>query len=70
VHEEDVTNAAITQRHDEQEKRLVAVERKRDEYKQLYVALMARCRKLEMGLLGSKAERCPPTLSFRSVCCR
>jgi len=31
----------------------------RDEYKKLYLLLLEKCKKLEAGLLGQKAERLP-----------
>jgi transposase len=34
--------------------------RERDEYHALYLKLLEQCRKLELGLLGQKAERLPP----------
>lgn len=34
-------------------------ERERDEYHELYLEMMERCRKLELGLRGQKAERVP-----------
>ncbi len=51
--------AQIAQRLEELEKRMVAVERERDEYRTLYLETMERCRKLELGLLSSKSERLP-----------
>jgi hypothetical protein len=36
---------------------LTVAERARDEYRRLYFEMMERCRKLERGLLGQKAER-------------
>jgi transposase len=59
VHEEFVIDAATAQRLDELEKRFVALERERDEYRRLYLELMERCRKLELGLLAPKSERLP-----------
>ena len=38
---------------------LHAAEEARDEYHQLYLDMLERCRKLERGLLGQKAERLP-----------
>jgi len=51
--------AQIAQRLEELEKRMVAVERGRDEYRALYHETMERCRKLELGLLSSKSGRLP-----------
>lgn len=38
----------------------VAAERERDEYHRLYLELLERARKLELGLRGQSAERLPP----------
>ena len=38
------------------EERLAKLEKERDNYRQLYLEMMERCRKLEIGLLGSKSE--------------
>jgi transposase len=38
------------------EERLAKLEQERDGYKRLYIEMMERCRKLELGLLGSKSE--------------
>jgi transposase len=61
-----VTDAAIAQRLDELEKRVVAMQQERDgylqerdNYRKLYLELMERCRKLELGLFASKSERVP-----------
>lgn len=61
-----VSDAAIAQRLDELEKKFVAIEqerdtyaKERDNYRKLYLELMDRCRKLELGLLASKSERLP-----------
>lgn len=58
----DVT--ALSQRLDELEREqarmresLTDAERARDEYRRLYLEMMERCRKLERGLMGQKAER-------------
>ena len=58
----DVTDAGvaeIVQRLDELEKRLATAEREREEYRALYLQTMERCRKLELGVLGSKSEHVP-----------
>ena len=39
------------------------IERERDHYRQLYLEMLERCRKLERGLLGQKAERLPASES-------
>ncbi len=39
--------------------RMTNVERERDEYRALYLETMARCRKLELGMLAQKSERTP-----------
>lgn len=39
------------------EKSLATAERARDEYRQLYLETMERCRKLELGILSSKSEK-------------
>jgi transposase len=61
-----VSDEGIAQRLEELEKKFAAmaeqhdgVLRERDEYRKLYLELMERCRKLEMGLLSSKSERIP-----------
>lgn len=38
------------------EERLAKLEKERDEYRRLYLEMMAQCRKLELGLLASKSE--------------
>lgn len=58
-HEGGVTDAALAARLDELEKKFAAIECERDEYRRLYLEVMERCRKLEMGLLASKSERVP-----------
>ena len=53
----DVTDVAQNvQRLDELEKRVAKAEREREEYRALYLQTMERCRKLELGILGSKSE--------------
>src|SRR5579862_4567317 len=47
------------QRLDELEKRVATAEREREEYRALYLQTMERCRKLELGILGSKSEHLP-----------
>jgi transposase len=54
-----VSDDATSQRLDELEKKFAAIAAERDSYRKLYFELMERCRKLEMGLLGSKSERVP-----------
>src|SRR5581483_8863148 len=39
---------------------LKELRRERDSYHKLYLETLERCRKLELGLLGQKAERLPP----------
>lgn len=39
------------------EKNLATAERARDEYRQLYLETMERCRKLEVGIVSSKSEK-------------
>lgn len=57
---DDVTDVAqIMQRLDELEKRIATAEREREEYRALYLQTMERCRKLELGILGSKSEHMP-----------
>lgn len=48
--------AQIAQRLDALEKRVAKAEREREEYRSLYLQTMERCRKLELGILGSKSE--------------
>jgi transposase len=56
----DVTDVVqIMQRLDELEKRVATAEREREEYRALYLQTMERCRKLEIGILGSKSEHRP-----------
>jgi transposase len=54
-----VSDAATAERLDELAKRLGTLERERDEYRRLYLEMMERCRKLELGLVSSKSERLP-----------
>ncbi|HVW30385.1 MAG TPA: hypothetical protein VHC69_33735 [Polyangiaceae bacterium] len=49
----------IVQRLDDLEKRFATAERERDQYRQLYLETMERCRKLELGILSSKSEHVP-----------
>jgi transposase len=51
--------AQIVQRVEELEKRVAKAEREREEYRALYLQTMERCRKLELGILGSKSEHLP-----------
>jgi len=46
----------IVGRLDELEKMFATCQRERDAYRQLYLDTMERCRKLELGLLGSRSE--------------
>jgi len=46
----------IVHRLDDLEKRFATAERERDQYRQLYLQTMERCRKLELGILSSKSE--------------
>jgi transposase len=55
----DVGVAEIGKRLDELEKRVATAEREREEYRALYLQTMERCRKLELGILGSKSEHVP-----------
>jgi len=59
--------AEIVQRLDELEKRFATAERERDQYRQLYLETMERCRKLELGLLSSKSEHLPKDESQLSL---
>ena len=51
--------AQIVQRLEDLEKRVATAERQREEYRALYLQTMERCRKLELGILGSKSEHLP-----------
>lgn len=63
-----MTDAAqILQRLDELEKRVATAERERDEYRALYLQTMERCRKLELGILGSKSEHLPDNTAQLSL---
>jgi hypothetical protein len=63
-----VTDAAqILQRLDELEKRVATAEREREEYRALYLQTMERCRKLELGILGSKSEHLPENTAQLSL---
>jgi transposase len=58
----DVTDVGVVEigkRLDELEKRVATAEREREEYRALYLQTMERCRKLELGILGSKSEHVP-----------
>lgn len=50
---------ALEQRVQETEQVRAEAEEKAEHYKQLYLSMLERCRKLERGLLGQKAERLP-----------
>jgi transposase len=52
--------AQLACRLDELEREQQALRDSRDQYKQLYLEMLERCRKLERGLLGQKAERLSP----------
>jgi transposase len=54
-----VSDGALAQRLDELENKFVTIEKERDEYRRLYLEVMERCRKLELGLFRSKSERLP-----------
>lgn len=66
-HEERVTELeALARRLDELQREqtllrasTAKIERERDEYRRLYLEMLERCRKLELGLMGQKAERLP-----------
>lgn len=49
----------IVQRLDELEKKFASAQKERDQYRRLYLEMMERCRKLELGLQASKSERLP-----------
>jgi len=51
--------AALTARLEKLEQEHAEVRQSRDEYQRLYMEMMERCRKLERGLLGQKAEKLP-----------
>ena len=59
--------AEIAERLDDLEKRFATAERERDQYRQLYLETMERCRKLELGLLSSKSEHLPKNESQLSL---
>lgn len=52
--------AQLDQRLDELTRSVAALQQERDEYRKLYLEMLERCRKLELGLLGQKSERLPP----------
>jgi transposase len=54
-----ITNEVVVE-IEELARRLDALEQERDRYRQLYLEMMERCRKLERGLLGNKSERLSP----------
>lgn len=54
-----MSDDALAQRLDELEKKIVAMAEERDGYRKLYLELMERCRKLEMGLFAPKSEKVP-----------
>ncbi len=56
-----MSDLEITKRLDDLESRATVAEKQRDEYHRLYLEMMERCRKLELGILGSKSEHLPPT---------
>lgn len=47
----------LEQRLAAQEKSLAKIAEERDQYKKLYMEMLERCRKLELGILGQKRER-------------
>jgi len=49
--------AELAQRLEALERKVAAAESERDQYRQLYLETMERCRKLELGLVGRKSER-------------
>jgi transposase len=49
--------AELAQRLEALEHQVAAVQSERDQYRQLYLEMMERCRKLERGLIGPKSER-------------
>lgn len=49
--------AELAQRLEALEQKVAAAESERDQYRQLYLETMERCRKLELGLVGRKSER-------------
>lgn len=51
----------IEARLDDLERRAELAEKQRDEYHRLYLEMMERCRKLELGIVGSKSEHLPPS---------
>jgi transposase len=51
----------IEARLDDLERRAELAEKQRDEYHRLYLEMMERCRKLEIGIVGSKSEHLPPS---------
>jgi transposase len=51
--------AAFAERLDELEKRFAKAEHERDQYRKLYLEMMERCRKLELGLRSSQSEHLP-----------
>ncbi len=55
-----MSDLEITKRLDDLERRATDAEKQRDEYHRLYLEMMERCRKLELGILGSKSEHLPP----------
>jgi hypothetical protein len=67
-HENLVVDVAeVAARLDDLEKRFATAERERDQYRQLYLETMERCRKLELGLLSSKSEHLPKNESQLSL---
>lgn len=51
-----MSEGEFEQRLDALEKKFIAAQHERDEYRRLYLEMMERCRKLERGLLASKSE--------------
>jgi transposase len=54
-----VTFAELVTKLEELTARIEKVERDRDEYRRLYLEMLEKNRKLELGILGQKAERVP-----------
>jgi len=52
--------AELAQRLEDLAHKVAAAELERDQYRQLYLEMMERCRKLELGLVGPKSERLAP----------
>ena len=57
----------LFQRLDALEAKVAKLEEERDAYHDLYLEMLEKCRKLERGLLGQKAERLPPNEAQMSL---